>query len=62
MTASGESQTFEKNLGRSLLAGYTEQYMADFVLQGTSDKGFEARLMGDLALAKQVWYSMGSAD
>ena len=44
----------DSNFGRSLLAGYSERYMADFALHGTSDPNFQARLHGDLTFALQA--------
>jgi len=45
----------ESNLGRSLLAGYCEQYQPDFVLHGTSDYSFlDEQLHSDLQLTLKV--------
>ena len=41
----------DSNFGRSLLAGFSEKYMADFALQGTTDTSFTSRLHGDLTSA-----------
>ena len=45
---------FERNLGRSLMAAYTDHYMSDFVLHGTSDSQFLAKVHSDLSMAVQV--------
>jgi len=47
--------TPESNLGRSLLAGFCDRYQADFVLHGTSDRGFiDKQLHSDLQLTLKV--------
>ncbi|KAH9498870.1 Folliculin-interacting protein 1 [Bulinus truncatus] len=38
------------NFGHSLLAGYTDHYMSDFVLHGTSEVNFIGRLHNDLQM------------
>lgn len=47
-------KTFDRNFGRSLLAGYSDHYMSDFVLHGTSDQNFRQKMLNDLQLASQV--------
>jgi len=45
----------ESNLGRSLLAGFCQQYQPDFVLHGTSDRSFlDKQLHSDLQLTLKV--------
>ncbi len=46
--------TFERNFGRSLMAAYTDHYMSDFILHGTSDANFHSRLHNDLMHSVQV--------
>ncbi|GFO02076.1 folliculin-interacting protein 1 [Plakobranchus ocellatus] len=41
-------RAFDKNFGRSLLAGYSDHYLSDFVLHGTSDVNYKPRLLNDL--------------
>ncbi|XP_053385365.1 folliculin-interacting protein 2-like isoform X2 [Mercenaria mercenaria] len=43
----------DKNFGRSLLADYSDHYMSDFVLHGTSDKDFEEKMAKDIKMALQ---------
>ena len=45
---------FDQNFGRSLMAGYTDHYMSDFALHGTSDTNYMGRLHNDLTTAVQV--------
>ncbi|KAL8567596.1 hypothetical protein ACOMHN_054409 [Nucella lapillus] len=40
--------SYDRNFGRSLLGGYSDHYMSDFVLHGTSDAAFRPRLIHDL--------------
>ncbi|XP_076443134.1 folliculin-interacting protein 1-like isoform X2 [Babylonia areolata] len=40
--------SYDKNFGRSLLGGYSDHYMSDFVLHGTSDTSFRPKLLQDL--------------
>ncbi|KAI8521085.1 Folliculin-interacting protein 1 [Branchiostoma belcheri] len=47
-------QRLESNFGRSLLAGYSEKYLPDFVLLGTGDADFRQQLQTDLQLATQT--------
>ncbi|XP_064621785.1 folliculin-interacting protein 1-like isoform X2 [Lineus longissimus] len=47
-------KAFERNFGRSLLAGYSKCYLSDFVLHGTSDVDYTSKLIGDLELAAQT--------
>ena len=49
----------EKNFGRSLLADYSDHYMSDFVLHGTSEKNIQEKLVKDLQMSIQVsfWWS-----
>ncbi|CAG5117099.1 unnamed protein product, partial [Candidula unifasciata] len=53
LTESGQwhIKAFDRNFGHSLLAGYTDHYMSDFVLHGTSDTNFKPRLLNDLQMA-----------
>ncbi|XP_063443784.1 folliculin-interacting protein 2-like isoform X2 [Mytilus trossulus] len=44
---------FDRNFGRSLLAGYSNHYLSDFVLHGTSESGFNGKMMKDLQLSVQ---------
>ncbi|GFS17188.1 folliculin-interacting protein 1 [Elysia marginata] len=48
--ACGEWQirAFDRNFGRSLLASYSDHYLSDFVLHGTSDAEYKPRLLNDL--------------
>ncbi len=46
--------TCEQNFGQSLLAAYTDHYLSDFVLHGTSDTNFHSRLHNDLRMTVQV--------
>lgn len=46
--------TYERHFGRSLMAAYTDHYMSDFVLHGTSDTNFHSRLHNDLRMSVQV--------
>lgn len=41
---------FDRNFGRSLLAGYSNHYLSDFVLHGTSDNKFHDKLVNDLQM------------
>ncbi|CAL1529000.1 unnamed protein product [Lymnaea stagnalis] len=43
-------KAFDRNFGRSLLAGYTDHYMSDFVLHGTSDTNYKSHLLNDLQM------------
>ncbi|XP_059167121.1 folliculin-interacting protein 2-like isoform X2 [Physella acuta] len=43
-------KAFDRNFGRSLLASYTDHYMSDFVLHGTSDTEYKTRLLNDLQM------------
>ena len=47
-------KAFDRNFGRSLLASYTDHYMSDFVLHGTSDSSFKSQLLHDLQMTVQV--------
>ncbi|XP_035671144.1 folliculin-interacting protein 2-like isoform X2 [Branchiostoma floridae] len=47
-------QRLESNFGRSLLAGYSEKYLPDFVLLGTGESDFRQQLQTDLQLATQT--------
>lgn len=51
-------EAFDKNFGRSLLAGFSDHYMSDFVLHGTSDTSFRPKLMQDLQASLQVFIYM----
>ncbi|KAL4240663.1 Folliculin-interacting protein 1 [Mactra antiquata] len=44
---------FDKNFGRSLLGDYSDHYMSDFVLHGTSDKNYKDKIIADLRMALQ---------
>lgn len=44
---------FDQNFGRSLLASFSDHYMSDFVLHGTSDTSFRPRLLQDLQSTMQ---------
>ncbi|XP_052071292.1 folliculin-interacting protein 1-like isoform X3 [Mytilus californianus] len=44
---------FDRNFGRSLLAGYSNHYLSDFVLHGTSESSFNCKMMKDLQLSVQ---------
>ncbi|XP_052772268.1 folliculin-interacting protein 1-like isoform X2 [Mya arenaria] len=44
---------FDKNFGWSLLADFSNHYMSDFVLQGTSDKHYQDKLNRDIRMAMQ---------
>lgn len=44
---------FDRNFGRSLLADFSDHYLSNFVLHGTSDTNFKERLIGDLHMATQ---------
>ncbi|BFZ17612.1 hypothetical protein BsWGS_20651 [Bradybaena similaris] len=44
-------QAFDRNFGHSLLADYTDHYLADFVLHGTSDTNYKSRLLNDLQMS-----------
>ncbi|XP_064612338.1 folliculin-interacting protein 2-like isoform X2 [Liolophura sinensis] len=46
-------KAFERNFGRSLMAGFSDHYLSDFVLHGTSDNNFHHKLLADLNLAIQ---------
>ena len=48
--------SFGWNFGNSLLAGYTDHYMSDFVLHGTSDAypRLLTKLQTDLSVSLQV--------
>lgn len=52
--SSSSIKLFDRNFGRSLLAGYSNHYLSDFVLHGTSEVGFHHKLMNDLQLSVQV--------
>lgn len=41
-------RAFDRNFGRSLLASYSDHYLSDFVLHGTSDTDYKPRLLNDL--------------
>ncbi|RUS91366.1 hypothetical protein EGW08_000883, partial [Elysia chlorotica] len=41
-------RAFDRNFGRSLLASYSDHYLSDFVLHGTSDADYRPRLLNDL--------------
>ncbi|XP_014678287.1 PREDICTED: folliculin-interacting protein 1-like [Priapulus caudatus] len=43
----------QESLAWSLVAGYTQRYASDFVLQGTTDANFKTRLVRDLSSATQ---------
>lgn len=45
---------FDRNFGRSLLADFSDHYLSNFVLHGTSDTNFKERLIIDLHMATQV--------
>ena len=47
---------FNRNFGSSLIAGYSDHYLSDFVLHGTSNttSNFHSRLHADLTLPLQV--------
>ena len=45
---------FDKNFGRSLLADYSDHYMSDFVLHGTSDRLYQDKMIKDVKMATQV--------
>ncbi|XP_074647410.1 folliculin-interacting protein 1-like isoform X2 [Tubulanus polymorphus] len=49
-----EVRSFDTNFGHSLMAGYMDHYVADFVLHGTSETSFYARLLNDLSLNAQA--------
>ena len=40
--------------GRSLLAGYSDHYLSDFVIHGTSDHNYLPKLQADLTQSVQV--------
>lgn len=44
---------FDRNFGRSLLADFSDHYLSNFVLHGTSDTNFKERLIIDLHMATQ---------
>ncbi|KAH3869210.1 folliculin-interacting protein 1-like isoform X2 [Dreissena polymorpha] len=44
---------FNKNFGRSLLADFSDHYMSNFVLHGTSDKDHLEKLNRDIRMATQ---------
>ncbi|XP_061192634.1 folliculin-interacting protein 1-like [Saccostrea echinata] len=44
---------FDRNFGRSLLAEYSDHYLSNFVLHGTSDNNFKEKLIRDLHMATQ---------
>lgn len=46
--------SFAKNFGRSLFADYSDHYMSDFVLHGTSCTEFTRKMNKDLQQAVQV--------
>lgn len=46
-------EAYDQNFGRSLLAGYSDHYMSDFVLHGTSDTSFRQKLLHDLQSTMQ---------
>lgn len=50
---------FDRNFGRSLLADFSDHYLSNFVLHGTSDTNFKERLIGDLHMATQVCMASG---
>nr|KAG5687380.1 hypothetical protein BaRGS_019884 [Batillaria attramentaria] len=47
-------EAYDQNFGRSLLAGYSDHYMSDFVLHGTSDTSFRQKLLQDLQATMQA--------
>ena len=47
-------RTFDRNFGRSLLAGFSDHYMSNFVLHGTSDVNLWPKLLSDLQMSSQV--------
>ena len=52
-------QSFDRNFGRSLMAGYSDHYLSDFALHGTSDKNFLEKVQRDLSISVQVNISTG---
>lgn len=50
---------FDRNFGRSLLADFSDHYLSNFVLHGTSDTNYKERLIGDLHMATQVCMALG---
>ncbi|KAL5019218.1 hypothetical protein ScPMuIL_004940 [Solemya velum] len=55
---SGEMMTnsikaFDRNFGRSLLAEFSDHYLSDFVLHGTSDQKALSKIVPDLQMALQ---------
>lgn len=51
--SSSSIKVFDRNFGRSLMAGYSDHYLSDFVLHGTSDNSFHEKLRSDLEVAIQ---------
>ena len=47
-------KSFDKNFGRSLLGDYSDHYMSDFVLHGTSDRCYQDKMLKDIRMATQV--------
>ena len=47
-------QKFDRNFGRSLLAGYSDHYLSDFALHGTSDDAYLGKLHSDLKVSVKV--------
>ena len=47
-------RAFDRNFGRSLLASYSDHYLSDFVLHGTSDADYKPRLLNDLQSTVKV--------
>ena len=52
--SSSSIKMFDRNFGRSLLAGYSHRYLSDFVLHGTQESDFKERLNLDLHMASEV--------
>ncbi|XP_013386632.1 folliculin-interacting protein 1 isoform X2 [Lingula anatina] len=48
-----ENKLYDSNFGHSLLGGYNDHYVSDFVLHGTSDTSFLKRLRKDLVMTEQ---------
>ncbi|XP_060063354.1 folliculin-interacting protein 2-like [Ylistrum balloti] len=51
--SSSSIKVFDRNFGRSLMAGYSDHYLSDFVLHGTSENSFHEKLRSDLEVAVQ---------
>ena len=47
-------KSFDKNFGRSLLGDFSDHYMSDFVLHGTSDRLYQEKMIRDVRMATQV--------